>query len=329
MKLVFHNRKPYPGVNFSIENLFAYVRSALPADIDWRLMEAKYFSRGFLKRLFISLQASFNQGDVNHITGDIHFIAMFLRKRRTVLTIHDVGFMQHRNRLVRWVLKMFWLDLPIRSVAAITTVSNATKTAVLHYVKTEPSRIKVIYNPVLPHFVKQPKVFNKNQPSVLQIGTKANKNIPRLVEALKGLNCRLEIIGPVTADLLHILAQGNLNFAHSADLSYQQIFEKYVAADILSFVSKNEGFGMPIVEANAVGRVVLTSNRSSMPEVAGDAGHLVDPFDVTSIRNGLIELIENDSYRDRLIANGYENCKRFDVRTIAGQYVELYRSLVN
>ena len=57
--------------------------------------------------------------------------------------------------------------------------------------------------------------------------------------------------------------------------------------DILSFVSTYEGFGMPIVEANAIGRVVVTSNVLSMPEVAGNAAHLVDPFDVNSIREGI------------------------------------------
>jgi glycosyltransferase involved in cell wall biosynthesis len=84
---------------------------------------------------------------------------------------------------------------------------------------------------------------------------------------------------------------------------------------------------MPIVEANAVGRVVVTSNLLSMPEVAGGAAHLVDPFDVSSIRSGILKVIEDDSYREALITKGFANRKRFDTRQIAQEYAEIYRLL--
>jgi glycosyltransferase involved in cell wall biosynthesis len=86
---------------------------------------------------------------------------------------------------------------------------------------------------------------------------------------------------------------------------------------------------MPIIEANTVERVVLTSNLSSMPEVAGDAALLVDPYSVTDIRRGLKELINDEELRARLLANGRRNRERFSPQAIAEQYYQVYRSLAS
>ena len=101
----------------------------------------------------------------------------------------------------------------------------------------------------------------------------------------------------------------------------------YEEADIVTLMSTLEGFGMPIVEAQAVGRVVVTSNVSSMPEVAGDGACLVDPLDVSAIRAGIRKVIDDDGYREDLVRRGFENVKRFDPERIAQQYLDLYRRI--
>ena len=78
MKVVFFHRKPRPNLNFSVENLYRQIRARLPEEVHWQVKELRYFSNGFFRRLAISLEAAFNQGDVNHVTGDINFIAIFL-----------------------------------------------------------------------------------------------------------------------------------------------------------------------------------------------------------------------------------------------------------
>lgn len=327
MKVVFFHRKPRPDFNFSVEILFAQIRKAMPSEVAWEIRELRYFSNGFFKRLYIALEAAFNQREVNHITGDINFIAIFLRKQRTVLTILDLGFMNHPNPLARKVLRFFWVTLPVKRSAIITTISAATKHELLKYVRIDPDRIKVVYVPISDAFVASPKQFDKNEPTILQIGTKPNKNVHRLVKALTGIRCRLEIVGDVDKDLEKELKQASINYRASKNLSNEEVLEKYKAADILSFVSTYEGFGMPIVEANAIGRAVVTSNVLSMPEVAGNAAHLVDPYSVASVREGILKLIEDDVYREKLIANGYNNRKRFDATEIANQYTEIYKQL--
>lgn len=327
MKVVFFHRKPRPNFNFSVENLFKQVRRALPREVEWEVKEARYFSQGFFKRLYIAIEAVFRQKDVNHITGDINFIAILLRGKRTVLTMLDMGLMNRPDGLARLILKWFWITLPAKRVAIITTISEATKTELLKFVKIDSARVKVVYVPISDKFVPTPRTFDKEMPTILQIGTKPNKNVLRLVKALKGIRCRLEIVGEVNHELSEALHENAIVYSASKNLSNEEVLEKYKNCDILSFVSTYEGFGMPIVEANAIGRVVVTSNVLSMPEVAGNAAHLVDPFEVESIRSGIIKVISDDHYRDGLIKNGFENQKRFDVQNIAMEYTEIYRTL--
>ena len=84
---------------------------------------------------------------------------------------------------------------------------------------------------------------------------------------------------------------------------------------------------MPILEAHSMGRPVLTSSVASMPFVAGDAAFMVDPFDVKSIREGVVALIEDDAQRERMVKKGFENIKRFDAQRIAESYYALYEEL--
>jgi glycosyltransferase involved in cell wall biosynthesis len=97
---------------------------------------------------------------------------------------------------------------------------------------------------------------------------------------------------------------------------------------MLVFASIYEGFGLPIVEAQATGRPVVTSTTCSMPEVAGSAACLVNPFDVASIREGIVKVIDDQAYRDELVRLGFENVKRFRADYISAQYGKIYKDLV-
>jgi glycosyltransferase involved in cell wall biosynthesis len=329
MRVVFFHRHRLPG-NFSIENLFKQVRGALPENITSVVKVLHFTSNGFFKRLYISIEAMLCQEEINHITGDVHFIALLLRKSNTVLTIHDLGFMKHPNPIARFIFLWFWIKLPIKRCGAVTVVSNATKDVLFDYIsKKDRAKVSVIYNPIKTNFVPVLKEFNREEPVILQIGTKHNKNLSRLIEALTGIKCRLEIVGELTEEMVRELNRAGILYSNSKNLTDEELMDKYIKSDVVSFVSIFEGFGLPIVEANAIGRAVVTSNVSSMPEIGGNAVHLVDPFDVMSIRAGFLKIIEDEGYRNHLILNGFENRKRFDVSTIASQYVALYRSLKN
>ena len=111
------------------------------------------------------------------------------------------------------------------------------------------------------------------------------------------------------------------------NLSDSEMIEEYKKTDVVSFISLFEGFGMPIIEANKVGRPVITSDIPVLREVAGDAAYFVDPTSVESIRNGFLQLLEDANLRQSLVEKGYENVKRFDVNKIRNQWINLYNSI--
>ena len=120
------------------------------------------------------------------------------------------------------------------------------------------------------------------------------------------------------------MENSGIKYSSKSGLSIDEIYKEYKESDLLLFASTYEGFGLPIVEAQAVGRVVITSSLWSMPEVAGDAACIVDPFDINSIKDGVQRIINDSSYREQLINAGFKNIKRFQVENIAKQYESLY-----
>lgn len=321
IKLIY--RKPKPEFN-SIENVFNALLPYLKVD----KIELPYFSKGISDRLKNILFVKKLKTNIYHITGNDHYLILGLKKQKTILTIHDIEILKRSSGIKRFILKKLWFDLPIKYATSVTTISEFSKNEILSLGKTK-SPIKVIYNPLTLPIKYTPKEFNAEIPTILHLGTKQNKNLERLIEALKEVKCHLIIIGKPTATTIEQLKSNSISYTIKSNLSNQEVIEEYKNCDVLSFVSTYEGFGLPIVEAQAMGRVVLTANVASLPEVAGNGAFLVNPFDVNEIKNGILELINNDELRDNLIKNGLENVKRFEPQHIANQYKELYKQILN
>ena len=121
----------------------------------------------------------------------------------------------------------------------------------------------------------------------------------------------------------------NIVYENKCGLSDEEIINEYKNCDIVSFCSIFEGFGMPIIEANAVGRPVITSNISPMKEVAGGSALLVDPYNVDDIRSKMMCLLTDEKVRLRCIELGYENAKKYSQSNIVNQYLHIYSQLTN
>lgn len=331
LKLVFFSRKPRALGNFSVETYFSMVAQELSNEFDVSIVEMPYESKGLFPRLFNAIYCRFKQGDINHITGDIHYVAAFLTKRKTILTVLDCGMLQQSSGIKKAILKLFWFTMPVKKVRHITAISTATKNELLRHVSCKSNKISVVYvcvNEQFQQFEKAPG-SKEEYTELLQIGTAPNKNIERLISAIKDLKVRLTIIGKVSDSIKEQLEKTDVqHIIKDWKLSDAEILQEYQKTDVLTFVSTIEGFGMPIVEANKVGRVVVTSNISSMPEIGGDAAIFVDPFKVSSIRTGIIEAIEDQEKVAALIQKGYQNANRFEVKQIAENYAAIYRRMV-
>lgn len=328
MTVVHFQRRAQAG-QFSLERMFGEIRRVLATEVPIRVQTSRFRSRGLCRRVYNICAAAFQQGDVNHVTGDVHFLTYFLRYKRTVLTILDCESLERFVGLKQIVFRFFWYTLPVRCSRVVTVISEATKVSLLRQIDCPPGKIEVIPCCVPREFKRDSRVFRQVEPRLLHIGTARNKNLLRVVEALSGLKCSLHIIGRLSKTQRSALERSEIRFSNSDSVTEAGIIEAYRECDILIYASTHEGFGMPIVEANMVGRPVVTGNVSSMPEVAGDAACLVDPFDPASIRAGIMRVIGDEGFRNDLIDRGYMNAQRFSPSVVAAKYLELYQRIAN
>jgi len=317
-------RKHAPGA-YSMEGVYAEVRRMLPADVRTDVWECRHDSKGLFNRMADIWGASRCQNEVNHVTGDVHYITYLMKKRKTILTVHDCVSIDRSVGVKRFLLWLFWYWLPEKCSGTVVVISEATKRQFLSHVRCDPAKVVVLHNPVSHAFVPAPKAEFPERPTLLVVGTSDHKNIPRMVEAARGLPVRWAVVGRLSQAQTHALEQSNAEYVNLVNLGQRELVEQYVQSDIVMFASTYEGFGLPIVEGQAVGRPVLTSNVWSMPEVAGDGACIVDPFDVASIRAGLRRIIEDHDYRNRLVEAGFANVERFRVQNVASRYADLYR----
>lgn len=322
-------RRARANGNTSIEDSFAEMSKAFPKNGDFVLdnFTSSFYSNGILPRLRAILEVRRHQVAINHITGDTNFLALGLPRRATILTIHDCGLLEGKNWLARWVLKQFWLKRPVRNSQIVTAVSESTRQDIIRLTRCSPKKVYVVPTTISSQFTYSPKSFNKAYPTILHIGNAPNKNLERHAQALVGVPCHFHIIGQISDKQIALLKELKLDFSISYNLSPEAMQAAYHEADILLFCSLVEGFGMPIIEAQTVGRVVVTSSISAMPDVAGAGACFADPLSILDIQRAIQLVIKDDACRNALIKHGLDNVKRFTPATVAEQYLELYRKI--
>ena len=269
-----------------------------------------------------------NKNGINHVTGGAHYIELALTCTKSILTIHDLVLLNANvPQIKKFIFKLLWFTLPCKLANKVVCISDTTQKALFSKTNVDKSKTLTIHNPLPTSYYYREHIFNCKKPRILHIGTGWNKNLLRVIKALKNIDCQLIIIGDIQEDILNSLRTEKIDYIQKSNISDKEILNEYINCDIVSFPSIFEGFGMPIIEGQAIGRAVLTSNINPMVEVSGQAACLVNPFSIKSIRDGFLKIINDHNFRTGIITNGLKNAYKYKVDIIAKEYIKIYKEL--
>lgn len=241
-------------------------------------------------------------------------------KAKKVTTYHDVIPLKypHLSHPKIVSVQKRRLKLVEEEVDCVICVSNSTKNDLMEFSRIPEEKIVVIYEGVSEVFKPQPEEekvkFKKElglpEKFILAIsGIGERRNLKRIREAVKGYNLVVSGVDLPT-------------------LPYYQLALLYSCASLLLYPSLYEGFGLPILEAMACGCPVITSNISSMPEVAGTAAIFVNPQNVDEIKKRVKEVMEDEDLKKGLIKKGFEQAKNFSWKKCAQETAQVYKNII-
>jgi glycosyltransferase involved in cell wall biosynthesis len=262
-----------------------------------------------------------------------------------VVTVHDLTFLENPTwyRWERALYNRWGVGQSVKRARRIVAVSEATAKALVKELNVERERIDVIYNGVDERFVPAEEEavqsfrekYKLPERFFLFVGTfEPRKNVDRIIRGWARVAEKVEVdlvlagregwktepIQKAIDSVDHPERIHRIGFLDHDDLPGVMC-----AAEALVYPSLAEGFGIPVAEAMACGTPVITSKVSSLPEVAGDAGLLVDPLDVGEIGGAMWRIGENEALREDLSKRGIERAKQFSWQTAAEQVLETYR----
>jgi glycosyltransferase involved in cell wall biosynthesis len=327
--ICFFLRKSNFGENFSLEKyLHELIKNHHNNKFIFKLKICPVLSKGFFRRLYLIFWAYFNQGDVNHVFGDINYLSIILKKK-TILTIADNYSLIRLTGLKKILYFIFWVKLPLSKCVRIISISKKTKSEILKFFPQYQKKISVIDVCIQKIFKKNDKRNNNKIKKVLVIGTGINKNFYNSILALSKINCEVLIVGMLDNKKKIFLSKLNIKYKNYVSLTDLQVYKVYCQSDLLLFASLYEGFGMPILEAQATGRPVITSNMQPFLHVGGKGALYINPHSMLSIMSAVKKIMSNSKIRKKLVNDGFDNVERFDVRKILQKHYDCYNDLIN
>lgn len=294
--------------------------------------------------------------DILHCTSNT---APYSKKTPLITTLHDIIYMegslskllmskaslyQKFGNLYRRII----VSKVVQNSRRLITVSNFEKENITNFFKLKNKEIQAVHNGVnktftasidADHIAKVKAKYELPEKYMLHISNKdPRKNTKKVLIAFKEFlktataNHQLLMLGCKDVEL-----KSMLNDINAVELYEHIVLTGYVSdadlpvfyqlSELFLFPSLREGFGIPIIEAMACGVPVITSNISAMPEVAGNAAHLVNPNKPEEICRGMLKIVFNESYKKELIQKGLERSTAFSWNSMAFKVLEQYKEL--
>jgi glycosyltransferase involved in cell wall biosynthesis len=284
------------------------------------------------------------------------FLALPIYKKfKTVVTVHDltpIVFPQAFPRGIKGEIKWQMQKYALKKADAIITDSQCSKKDIVKLTGINSSKIHVVYLAAGEQFQKLEtgdwkseiiRKYSLPDKFLLYVGDVTwNKNLPRLLDAIKELGIPLVMIGkslasenydrdnPWNADLNRVneLVKGDANIIRLGFVEMDELVKIYNLAVALIMPSLYEGFGLPILEAMACGCPVITSKEGSLPEVAGDAAFYVAAYDIDNLTKGIEKVFNDKDLQANLIKDGLGQVKKFSWKKTAQETFRVYKTVV-
>jgi len=335
----------YKGLNDKV-NFNVISMNSLPLPVGRTL--SRNFSLYFLYPLYLKLKVKKNV--INHITTQKNaFVLNYINPKKSIVTCHDIiPYIFNEFGEVR----KFLFDLSVKGMKKadkIIAVSESTKRDLINYLNFPEDKIKVIYESVNTNVFKlidnaREKLKERgfdfgDSKLVLYVGLdKPTKNIPALIKAFYKLKKKMQNVKLIKVGsyewksertkILNLIKILNLEkdvlFFENIGVENLSLF--YNACDVFVFPSLYEGFGLPPLEAMTCGCPVIASNKSSIPEVVGDAGILIEP-DEDNLFKSMFNLLTNESLRKELSKKGLKQAKKFSLEKECEETLKIYEKL--
>ena len=287
-----------------------------------------------------------NPADLLHVS----YVAPPLAPCPTVVSVHDIIYtlmpeaFSPRDRLILSSLVPF----SMRRAAKVLTLSESSRQDILARYKLSPDKVVAIHLAPAEHFGPAPAAdvertrqkYDTSQSFILAVGNlQKRKNLVRLIEAFVQAKQKHKLLHKlVLVGQQHWGYQDILASVQEKDMVAQVVFTGYVpdedmpalysAADLFVYPSLYEGFGLPVLKAMASGVPVVASDTTSLPEVVGDAGVLVNPYDINELRDGMLQVLDNQEMRKKFSEEGLERAKHFPWEQCAQKTVAVYEKVV-
>lgn len=301
-------------------------------------------SHNRLERWALSAEIAPHRLDVFHSPD---FIPPQFGGKRKIITVHDLNFIYYPEFLTRDSMRYYaeQIEWAVQHADHISADSHATRHDLIEHLRVPPAKVTTIHLAANPLYAQEFSAtavnqtlahYDLNKGFILFVGTlEPRKNIPFLLRAYKALLARLGKDVPLVLvgrkgwlyeeifSTIHALKLEKL-VTHLAGLRDEQIAHLYRAAGVLVTPSHYEGFGLPALEAMHCGCPVIVSNRGSLPEIAGQAGLILDVLEEDAWTEALYNVLVDQTLRQKMIRAGYAQAATFSWENTAVQTLQLY-----